>query len=124
MVNKKIKKDIVIVGSGIVGSTITNCLKETEITKHLSIAIIDPTIKKEKIEIPHFKKEPLDLRTVALTPLSKKLFERINVWEEVSKFSTKYNKMKVWDKESDISFNEEELGYVIENSVLQVYHIM
>jgi hypothetical protein len=94
-------------------------LISTPLTKNLKIGLIDPLINQNN-EIPLNKMQPVDLRTIALSLISKKLFEKINIWKDIEVHVTQFNKMNVWDKESEISFEEDNLGFIIENSILQV----
>ena len=110
--------DVVIVGAGMVGLTIANLL----IKQGKSIAIID------RSEPPNFdSKQHVDARVTAVSPGSKAIFEHINVWTLMQdKRITPFNSMYVWDEASDANIkfnasdlNQSNLGYIVENVVIQ-----
>lgn len=113
--------DIVIMGGGLVGGVTAKNLLSSKLTKNLNIVVIDPN-QKNKIFEHRENLQPLDLRTVALSPFSKDLFERIGIWDKISVYAKEYKDMKVWDEAgSNIEFKDENLGYIIENSIIIVY---
>lgn len=110
---------MIVVGGGMVGTAFANCLTTSNFTRHLKVGIIDPHYKPSH----QLKKTNVDIRTVAISPTSKALFERVGVWDSMKEFSTKFVDMQVWDAfgNASITFREPEgLGYIIPNSVLNV----
>jgi 2-octaprenylphenol hydroxylase len=127
--------DIVIVGGGMVGGTLANCLLKSKLTNGLKVAIIDktvhPTIANDKPHVP-------GIRVSALTPKSIDLFEKLNVFSTLRNkntthkqgdsdwFYAPYRDMQVWDETNrgSIRFSAKELqmgdklGCIIDNDVL------
>jgi 2-polyprenyl-6-methoxyphenol hydroxylase-like FAD-dependent oxidoreductase len=111
--------DIAIVGGGLIGGTLGKTLTTHPLSPNLTFTIIDPLQKTSPLR--DLNSPPKDLRMVAISPSSKKLFEKIQIWDQVSQYAKKYNEMKVWDDfGSLIEFSEPELGYIVENSVITV----
>lgn len=114
--------DIVIVGGGLVGASLSLALSQLD----LKIALVDRQIFKEDA-IP-FRNDPahFDPRVSAITPKSKEFLESIGVWPEIeSQRMSPYQEMQVWDGEgtgsihfSAAEMNQPALGYIIENSVI------
>lgn len=112
--------DIVIMGGGLVGGVTAKNLQSTKFTKDLNILVIDPN-QANKPYKPRENSTPLDLRTIAISPFSKNLFEKIGIWDRISPYAKEYHEMKVWDEAgSNIEFKEPNLGYIIENSIVTV----
>lgn len=109
--------DVVIVGSGIVGATAALLLAKNP---RLTIAIIEANPVS-----PIWNKETLDHRVSAISLASKKIFQRIGVWESMMrKRISPYTNMHVWEAEGGgvLHFdcrdvNEASLGFIIEDSV-------
>lgn len=111
--------DIIIVGAGIVGSTLA-----------CKLSIENPTLRIVVLEAapfsPHYSDNSFDARVVALTIASQKLLFDIDVWPSiVGKRFCPYTHMHVWDGTGtgSIDFdcrdvNESALGYIVENSVI------
>jgi 2-octaprenylphenol hydroxylase len=111
--------DIIIVGAGIVGSTLA-CKLAAE-SPRLRIVVL------EAIPFsPHYTASDFDPRVVALTIASQKLLHDIGVWQSIiSKRHCVYTRMHVWDGTGtgSIDFDchdvgETALGYIVENSVI------
>lgn len=111
--------DIVIVGGGLVGLTLALALaKKTP----LSIAIVEA--EADKIA---WDKETYHHRVSAIALSSERLFNALNVWDEVAlKRVSPFTKISVWDgaDKGEIHFNaadiaEPLLGYIIENNLIQ-----
>ncbi len=110
--------DVVIVGAGMVGLTLANLLAKQGKT----LAIID------RAE-PHTfdSQQEWEARVTAVSPGSKAIFEYIDAWSAMaSKRITPYTNMHVWDEagNANISFNaidvnQANLGYIVENIVIQ-----
>ncbi len=101
------KKDIVIVGAGVVGLAAAASLASLD----LDIAVLDAnpiTPIKESLDM-----EP-DLRVYAFNQASKMLFQSFGAWELLAEKNllSPYRHMQVWDANSKgvLSFNAQELG--------------
>lgn len=109
--------DIIIVGNGLVGSTVAIGL----IKQGFSIAIIDSN----KISKCNNEKYP-DIRVSAINISSINFLKKLGVWNYLNKIKIHpYNKLKTWEcKNSYVSFSSKllglsKLGYMIENDVLK-----
>lgn len=111
--------DIVIVGSGIVGSV---CALKLAMSTSLNIAILDA--KQHQF---HFDEQTYDQRVSAISLTSKNIFKNLNIWNDIkSKRISPFARMHVWDhvENSFIEFDAEslfepELGYIIEDQVIK-----
>ena len=110
--------DVVIVGAGMVGLTLANLLQKQGRT----ISIIDQNGP------PIFNaEEEYDARVTAVSPGSKAIFEYIDAWKSMqSKRVSQFSSMYVWDELSNANIhfnahdiNEPNLGYIVENIVIQ-----
>jgi len=110
--------DIMIVGGGVVGAALACALKDSG----LSIALLDaqsPAIFDPNAEV--------DLRVFALSYASRRIMQAVGAWETVAAARVSpYREMQVWDAggKGSIHFDsadvgEPELGYIVENSLLQ-----
>ncbi|MGV6808654.1 MAG: UbiH/UbiF/VisC/COQ6 family ubiquinone biosynthesis hydroxylase [bacterium] len=113
------KYDLVIVGGGIVGSTLA-CL----LAPHpLRIAVIEASIPSEYVV-----DEPYDLRVSAISAASREAFEQARVWHAIqARRVSAYEAMFVWDATGNgqIHFQAAELGvaqlgHLIENRMIQL----
>lgn len=110
--------DIIILGSGMVGSALACALAET----NLKIALLDK--QKPQLDWPI---EGYDLRVSALTYASQKILKHIGAWPDILKRRVSpFSKMQVWDASGDgkIEFSAEDsgvpqLGHIVENRVTQ-----
>lgn len=117
------KYDIIIVGGGMVGSTLACALAST----NLKIAIIEKYIPNE-IK----KNDDYDLRVSAINHSSQNVFKALGVWSGIEKRRCcAYEKMHVWDAQAngqgggEVTFDAadsgvKELGHIIENRVIQL----
>lgn len=107
--------DVIIVGGGIVGLTLALLLQHSE----KRIALLD---KRGIVET--FKPEQYDVRVSAITPASRRLFEKLNAWESIEALRVSpFSRMEVWDGEGRIEFDaasvgELALGTIVENNVM------
>lgn len=115
------KFDVLIVGAGMVGLTLALALRKTT---NLTVAIADT------LPIKELKSEP-EVRVSAINVASQTIFENLGVWSDIlSSRLQPYEKMHIWDKgglgKLDFSLDDlasfpknENLGYIIENSVIR-----
>jgi 2-octaprenylphenol hydroxylase len=111
--------DIIIIGGGIIGTTLACALSERS---SLSIAILEA--KKPEVV---WDESCYDHRVSAITLSSQRIFQSINVWEKIkAKRVSSFTKMHVWDetRQGHIHFDSAEiaraqLGFIIENKVIQ-----
>lgn len=111
--------DIIIIGSGIVGSVAALALAKNT---NLKIALIES----QPISLT-WRSENYDHRVSAISLASKRILENISVWSDIqAKRITPYTHMHVWDEKSlgKIDFDAREieesvLGYIIEDSVMR-----
>jgi len=110
--------DVVIVGGGIVGLAFAALLPAT-----LKIAIIE----QQNLEPFQPQENNYDLRVSAINLASQKIFQKINAWQTIEQLRiSPFTGMKIWDGSGngEINFDslemgEAQLGYIIENRVLQ-----
>jgi len=111
--------DVIIVGGGMVGSTLACSLAES----NLKIAVIEKTIPDDLKSNDEY-----DLRVSAISHSSKHVFEYLGVWAGIEKRRCcAYEKMHVWDAKGDgeVTFDAAdsgvtELGHIVENRVIQL----
>jgi 2-polyprenylphenol 6-hydroxylase len=120
------KVDIAVVGCGLVGSALACALSMSEPTRHLRVAIVEPGRKRRKLD--HADRQSIDLRVFALNEGTVSLLRAIDVWPSVERTGrvARFTGMHVWDSQSSgrLTFdahnlNRQELGYVVENRVLE-----
>jgi 2-octaprenylphenol hydroxylase len=110
--------DVIIIGGGIVGLTLACALASS----HLTIAICEtnpPTL--------NWDKTSLDARVSAINRTSETIFSNIGVWDKIREAGINpYYEMNAWDAHSHGNthfncqdINEANLGYIIENRVMQ-----
>jgi 2-octaprenylphenol hydroxylase len=110
--------DMVIVGGGAVGATLACALKD----KDLDIALLDTRAPE-----PFDAKAEVDLRVFALSMASRRVLQAVGAWESIATARlSPYREMHVWDAEGEGSIHfdsadlgEPELGYIVENRLLQ-----
>jgi len=109
--------DIIIVGSGIVGSVTALALaKKTS----LKIALLEAQEISSAWQSTHY-----DHRVSAISLVSKRILQNVAVWDDIqAKRITPYTHMHVWDEGGTgkidfdgLDIQEEVLGYIIEDSV-------
>ncbi len=114
----KFDHDVAIVGGGVVGSALTCALADAGLT----VALIDA-----QTPAPYDAKAEVDLRVFALSVASRRILEALQVWDAVAAARVSpYREMQVWDAggKGSIHFDsadlgQAELGYIVENSLLQ-----
>jgi 2-octaprenylphenol hydroxylase len=110
--------DIVIIGAGLVGSTLACFLAQNRPDLHIILvdAAHTPAI---------CQGETFDPRVVALSPGSQDLLEKLGAWRAMTEArACAYRRMHVWDAEgtANITFTSDDLhvpalGHIVENSV-------
>lgn len=113
------KYDIIIVGGGMVGSLLA-CALAQQTT--LSIAILE-----SQSEYESWVTEKYHHRVSAIALSSQRIFQRIGIWEAMKKRRVSpFTEIAVWDGvgAGEIHFDcqevaESNLGYIIENNVIQ-----
>ena len=113
----KLDYDIAIVGGGAVGAALACALADSG----LSLALLD-----QREPAPFDAKAKVDLRVFALSMASRRILERLGAWETIAATrASPYREMRVWEGDQEgIHFDsadlgEPELGYIVENSLLQ-----
>ena len=112
---KKLKCDILIVGAGLTGLMTAYTLAPLK----KNIILID------KFDFDKEKQRKIDIRTTAISEGSRDFFDKINIWEQLSKFAEPIKKIHVVDRSDDrkIIFNNDELkknlGYIVKNSEIK-----
>lgn len=112
--------DIVIVGAGMVGSTLALALKDSG----LSIVVLDHHEKSYKTFEPETPFEP---RVSAISLASQRVLQHVNAWRGVlARRVSPYTDMHVWDGSgtgsidfSAASVHQSILGYIVENRAIQ-----
>lgn len=109
--------DMVIIGGGIVGTTLACALRHVPVR----IALIEPSSVDS-----HAVEQLFDLRVSAITRASQRIFETLGVWSAMQQQRVSpFREMHVWDKaqRGEIHFDSAELGepllgHIIENRVM------
>ena len=112
--------DLIIVGAGMVGSTLALALQ----ARGLEILLLDGGPLSVK---PFDNGAPFEPRVSALSIASQRVLERLGVWQGiVARRSSPYGEMRVWDGSgtgqihfSAASVHAETLGHIVENRVVQ-----
>ena len=114
--------DIVIVGSGLAGSSLALALSG----QRLRVGVIEGGPLPEVNELPEPGLEGYDARVSALTPASQDFFNSLGVWQAIRELRVSpYRAMSVWDAEGSgqIDFHCDELaapvlGHLVENRII------
>ncbi len=115
-IESKDKTDVIIIGAGIVGLTCACALANTS----LKVTVIDACTQR-----PVFSEGEYDMRVSAITRASQTIFHNLGAWELMRGLRVSpYREMYVWDDNGSIHFDsayvgESELGYIVENTVIQ-----
>jgi len=108
------KKDIIIIGGGMVGLSLASALSKA----NFSVAVIEsrePTLQWEASDY--------DARVSAINLASCRFLKYLNIWQKLNKSSmSSIDKMIVWDQQGggEIQFDaaeiqQDKLGYIVEN---------
>ena len=111
--------DIVVIGAGMVGASFTQLLATSLGEQKLSVLVVE-AVAPASSEQPSF-----DSRSTALSFGSRKIFERMGVWQELAGSATPIKQIQVSDQGHFGSawldceeHDQEALGYVMENRQL------
>lgn len=112
--------DVIIVGAGMVGSTLALALKDSG----LNILLIDGSPLRVE---PFNREQDFEPRVSALSIASQRILERVNAWPGVLKRRVSpYRDMHVWDGSgtgkihfSASSVHADVLGHIVENRIVQ-----
>ena len=116
--------DICIIGGGLVGSTLALALQSAPLTRHLSIALIEPnaaTTKAATLCPVSSSSAPPSLRTISLSPSSHSLLSSLSVWERYPPHRlSPFRSMLVWQQHptGHIHWKGDELSGQGEQAVL------
>lgn len=110
--------DVAIVGGGAVGAALACALAD----KGLTLTLIDA-----QTPAPYDPKGEVDLRVFALSMASRRILEALGAWQTVTAARlSPYRDMQVWDAggKGSVHFDsadlgQPELGYIVENALLQ-----
>jgi 2-octaprenylphenol hydroxylase len=116
----ELQADLVIVGAGMVGSTLALALGDLD----LKILLVDGTALRVEPFVPDAPYQP---RVSALSMASQCILQRLGVWPGIAaRRSCAYSRMQVWDGSgtgsihfSAASVHAESLGHIVENQVVQ-----
>jgi len=118
--------NVVIVGAGVTGLTVTALLATSECRERLNLTIIDAQERAK-----HFPDDDVALRVSAIATGSAALLESIGAWSAVRDTrASPYDSMRVWDESSTAEsgdalrfdaaeFAVPQLGFIVENALLQ-----
>ncbi|WP_217475916.1 2-octaprenyl-3-methyl-6-methoxy-1,4-benzoquinol hydroxylase [Stutzerimonas stutzeri] len=112
--------DLIIVGAGMVGSTLALALRDAGLT----IKLVDAGPLTAQ---PFAPDAPFEPRVSALSAASQRILERVGAWPGISsRRASPYTDMRVWDGSgtgqihfSAASVHAEVLGHIVENAVVQ-----
>ena len=116
--------EVIIVGGGLVGSTLACALLQGG----MRVGLVEAQSKPFPISTSsRGEKEAIDLRTFALTRASERIFTNLGVWDRIiAQRVSFFREMHVWDASGsgEIHFDsamlhEPALGYIVEHSVIQ-----
>ncbi|MBA1273072.1 2-octaprenyl-3-methyl-6-methoxy-1,4-benzoquinol hydroxylase [Stutzerimonas azotifigens] len=112
--------DLIIVGAGMVGSTLALALEGTG----LDIVVVDGS----PLQVPPFDAQaPFEPRVSALSAASQRILERVGAWPGIAaRRASPYTDMQVWDGSGTgqihfcaASVHAPVLGHIVENRVVQ-----
>jgi 2-octaprenylphenol hydroxylase len=116
--------DVVIVGSGMVGTCLAALIAREEALSHWRVALVDPAAPRRPDD------QDLDLRVSALSRASQHILAAAGAWAAIEPHASPYSQMVVWDAGSSpgrpdaLRFAADEtaepnLGHVVENLRVQ-----
>lgn len=121
---RKTDFDVVIVGSGMVGTCLAALFGREEALAHWRVAIVDPVAPRRPSD------DTLDLRVSALSRASERILDAAGAWSAIAPHASAYTRMVVWDagsaadKPDALRFGaaetaEPNLGHIVENLRMQ-----
>jgi 2-polyprenylphenol 6-hydroxylase len=121
---RKTDFDVIIVGSGMVGTCLAALLSREEALSHWRVALVDPVAPRRPTE------RELDLRVSALSRASERILTAAGAWPGIEPHASPYSRMVVWDAASTperpdalrfaaAETAEPNLGYIVENVRVQ-----
>ena len=116
--------DVVIVGSGMVGTCLAALLAREEALSHWRVALVDPAAARCPDD------GEIDLRVSALSRASERILAAAGAWDAIEPHTSPYSRMRVWDAGSGpdrpdaLQFDaaetaEPNLGHIVENLRVQ-----
>ncbi|GAM28566.1 hypothetical protein SAMD00019534_117420 [Acytostelium subglobosum LB1] len=112
--------DVVIVGGGLVGTTMACSLGATPTTQHLKVCLIES----QAVKPLHPLQSTPDLRTLSFNNTSVALFDAVGAWSLIkdTKRTAAFDQVRVWDASGGggIHFanNGEPMGHILENNIV------
>lgn len=114
--NRRLQRDAVVVGGGVVGSACATALAQAG----LSVALV------EAAEPARWSRDVPDLRVFAFAPDNAQLLQALGVWDDIASARAKpYRHMRVWDAAGggELHFDADalarrELGWIVEHALL------
>jgi len=121
---RKFDFDVVIVGSGMVGTCLAALMAREEALSGWKIALVDPVAPRKPDE------REMDLRVSALSRASERILTAARAWDAIAPYASPYSEMVVWDAASTperpdaLRFSaaetaEPDLGHIVENLRVQ-----
>lgn len=114
--NRRLQRDAVVVGGGVVGSACATALAQAG----LSVALV------EAAEPARWSRDVPDLRVFAFAPDNAQLLQALGVWDAIASARAQpYRHMRVWDAAGggELHFDADalarrELGWIVEHALL------
>ncbi len=114
--NRRLQRDAVVVGGGVVGSACATALAQAG----LSVALV------EAAEPARWSRDVPDLRVFAFAPDNAQLLQALGVWDDIASARAQpYRHMRVWDAAGggELHFDADalarrELGWIVEHALL------
>ncbi len=121
---RKFDFDVVIVGSGMVGTCLAALMAREEALSGWKIALVDPAPPRKPDDLQ------MDLRVSALSRASERILGAARAWDAIAPHASPYDNMVVWDAASTperpdaLKFSaaetaEPNLGHIVENLRVQ-----
>ncbi len=83
--------DVVIVGSGMVGTCLAALIAREEALSHWRVALVDPAAPRRPDD------QDLDLRVSALSRASQHILAAAGAWAAIEPHASPYSQMVVWE---------------------------
>lgn len=118
--------DVVVIGGGVPGSCLAALLGNTTATSRLRVCVLDAGNSPSLVTAA--ASETNDIRVSAVAPSSALILQQAGAWDEIEDLDrlAYYTSMQVWDgaggggvRWEAEELGEQELGYVLENAVMQ-----